>query len=103
MLVKEFIQKYPNDSFHMMTPGGFLFLMPEQAKELLAGKRVVAHPGDLEFAMTVNAEEILSEPVENARWENHVCYMTTGYPQEERQKDTQKSAGPSLEQGVTMC
>ena len=37
MNVREFIKKYPENDFDMMTPGGFVYLTAEQAKELLAG------------------------------------------------------------------
>ena len=40
MNVRDFIRKYPDCSFDMMTPGGFVYLTAEQAKELLAGKDV---------------------------------------------------------------
>lgn len=93
MLLREFIKKHPGDSFDMMTPGGYVFLTPEQAKDLLAGKSVRAHPGDPEYAMTVDAEELLSEPVESARWENHVCHMMTGYPAEQRQAEESEVEG----------
>lgn len=38
MTVREFIIKYPEDTFDMMTPGGFVFLTPEQTKSLLTGR-----------------------------------------------------------------
>ena len=40
MNVREFIKKYPENDFDMMTPGGFVYLTAEQAKELLAGGNV---------------------------------------------------------------
>ncbi|MFR4783813.1 MAG: hypothetical protein ACLUAR_13750 [Pilosibacter sp.] len=46
MLVKDFLKKYPNDNFQMMTPGGYVDLSPQRAKELLAGNPVAAHPGE---------------------------------------------------------
>lgn len=87
MLLRDFIKKYPNDSLDMMTPGGFVFLTPEQAKNLVEGKDIRAHPGNPEYAMAVSIEELLSEPVESARWEKHVCHMVTGYPVEEGQAE----------------
>ena len=29
MLVRKFLEKYPNSGFHMMTPGGYVDLTPE--------------------------------------------------------------------------
>ena len=34
----EFIERHPNVTFHMMTPGGFVYLTPEKAKLLLSDK-----------------------------------------------------------------
>lgn len=45
MLVRNLLQKYPDRAFHMMTPGGHVDLAPEQAKALLSGEGVKAHPG----------------------------------------------------------
>ena len=96
MLVKDFIKRYPNDSFDMMTPGGFVFLTPEQAKDLLAGKSVMGHPGDPEYAMRIDAEELLSDPVCSARWKNHVCHMMTGMPSEVISSKTAKEVEKML-------
>lgn len=93
MLLREFMKKYPDDSFDMMTPGGYVFLTPEQAKDLLAGKSVMAHPGDPACAVTVDAEELLSEPVESAHWENRVCHMLMGMPVEQGQTDDTEVRG----------
>ena len=89
MLLREFIGKYPGDSFDMMTPGGCVFLTPEQAKDLLDGKSVRAHPGNPAFAMTVDAEELLSLKILSVRRQNHVCHMFLADPEEE-QKENQK-------------
>lgn len=89
MLLREFIGKYPGDSFDMMTPGGCVFLTLEQAKDLLDGKSVRAHPGDPAFAMTVDAEELLSLKILSVRRQNHVCHMFLADPEEE-QKENQK-------------
>lgn len=97
MLVKDFIRQYPGASFDMMTPGGFVFLTAQQAKDLLAGKAVMAHPGDPAYAVNLDADELLREPVESARWEKQVCHMLTGYPQEEMQADCQKEVGEGME------
>lgn len=97
MLVKDFIKQYPGASFDMMTPGGFVFLTAQQAKDLLAGKAVMAHPGDPACAVKLDADELLRELVESARWEKQVCHMLTGYPQEEMQADCQKEVDGGME------
>lgn len=108
MLVKEFIQRYPHASFHMMTPGGFVDLSPEQAQGLLAGKKIMAHPGDPEYATTLKAEEVLLETVERIRWENQDCYMLTSYQEEldpvlRDKTEKEDLAGPCMGQGVRLC
>lgn len=97
MLLKEFIEKYPNDSFDMMTPGGYVFLTPEQAKGLLDGNSVMGHPGDPKYAMRIQADELLAEPVESANWSGHVCHMFMGMPLEEGQADTAKEVNGMTE------
>lgn len=79
MFVKEFLPKYPNSSFRMMTPGGYVNLTLDQAKGLLSGECVKAHPGDPEHAIELDVEELLLESVESVNWENNICYMMTGY------------------------
>ena len=90
MLVKEFLPKYPNSSFRMMTPGGYVGLTPDQAKGLLSGECVKAHPGNPKFAIELDAEELLLEPVESVNWEDEICYMMTRYPEETEQEKSGK-------------
>lgn len=88
MQVKDFLKKYPNDNFQMMTPGGYVDLSSQQAKELLAGKPVAAHPGESGCKMMVDAEELLMESVLSANWRHGTCYMLTDLSQEaEPQKE----------------
>ena len=98
MLVKDFIRQYPGASFDMMTPGGFVFLTEWQAKDLLAGKAVMAHPRDPACAIKQDADEQLRVPVGSARLAKQVCHMLTGYPQEEMQADCQKEVEEGMEQ-----
>lgn len=88
MLVKDFLKKYPNNNFQMMTPGGYVALSAQQAKELLEGRSVAAHPGVSGFEMEVDAKELLMESVLSANWRRGTCYMMTDYLQEaESQKE----------------
>ena len=90
MNVRDFIKKYPDCSFDMMTPGGFVYLTAEQAEELLAGRDVRADPGDPEYAVPLDAEILLSEQVLTANWEKDVCHMMTDYIKEpEEHKETE--------------
>lgn len=88
MLVKEFLPKYPNSSFRMMTPGGYVDLTPDQARGLLSGNRVKSHPGNPKYAIELDAEELLRESVESVNWKDNICYMMTGYPEETEPEDT---------------
>ena len=79
MLVRNLLEKYPYSAFHMMTPGGYVDLAPEQVKALLSGESVKAHPGASGYDREMDAEELLNERVHSARWEDGACYMTTDY------------------------
>ncbi len=93
--VREFIEKHPNVSFGMMTPGGFVYLTPEKAKLLLAGQSVKGHPGSPEYAVEITAEELLNQEVIEANFSGDVWHMLSDVIRE--QKST------SLEQEVAMC
>lgn len=82
MNVREFIKKYPENDFDMMTPGGFVYLTAEQAKELLAGGNVKADPCDPAYAIELDASLLLSERVLTAKWKGRLCHMMTDYMQE---------------------
>lgn len=96
MIVQEMLIKYPQASFDMMTPGGFVFLTPEAARELLSGKSVIGHPGVSESARVVTADELLNQEVFSSEYSNNVWHMLSDFPQME-----QDSASP--EQGVKLC
>lgn len=98
MLLRELIQKYPNDSFDMMTPGGFVFLTPVQAKALLAGESVMAHPGDPECSTRISAENLLSQKILSVRRQNHVCHMLTDEAEKEEQTENRKEVEGMQEQ-----
>lgn len=90
MLVKDFLKKYSNDNFQMMTPDGYVDLSAQQAKELLRGKSVAAHPGVSGCEMMIDAEELLKESVLSANWRHGTCYMMTDFSQEaELQKEVE--------------
>lgn len=96
MIVQEMLIKYPQASFDMMTPGGYVFLTPEAAKELLAGKSVTGHPGISECARVVIADELLNQEVISSNYSDNVWHILSDFPQME-----QKPASP--EQGVKLC
>ncbi len=91
MLVRNLLEKYPDSAFHMMTPGGYVDLTPEQAKALLKGEGVKAHPGVSGYDMGMDAEEVLNERVHSVRLENGALYLITDYVsgQEEQGEEPQ--------------
>ena len=86
MLVRNLLEKYPDGVYHMMTPGGYVDLAPEQAKALLSGEGVKAHPGVSGYDMEMDAEELLNERVHSVRLEKGAFYLITDYvPEQEGQ------------------
>lgn len=85
MLVRKFLEKYPDSAVHMMTPGGFVDLTPEQAKALLSGESVKAHPGVEGCDMEVEADELLNEKVHSVKWKDGAYYLMTDYASREEQ------------------
>lgn len=95
--VREFIERHSNAAFDMMTPGGYVYLTPEQAKLLLSGQRVQGHPGDPEYAVKITAEELLNQQVVNANFSGGAWHLLSDAVHEMEQEP------PDQEQGVTMC
>lgn len=93
--VREFIRQHPQNSFNMMTPGGYVYLSPEKAKLLLEGQSTAGHPGSAEYAMEITANELLDQEVINSNFSEGTWHILSGYAQEMEQT--------SLEKGVTMC
>lgn len=81
MLVKDFLKEHPDSIFRMMTPRGYIDLLPQQVKKILEGEAANAHLGafsDIEaYKMKVAAKELLAESVISANWRNDICYMIT--------------------------
>ena len=95
--VREFIERHPNVSFEMMTPCGFVSLKPEKVKLLLSGQSVKGHPGYIEYAMEITADELLSQEVIRANFSDGVWHMLSAEIREMKQEPM------TLEQEVTMC
>ena len=88
MIVQEMLIKYPQASFDMMTPGGFVFLTPEAARELLSGKSVIGHPGVSESARVVTADELLNQEVFSSEYSNNVWHILSDFQQMEQESST---------------
>ena len=96
MIVQEMLIKYPQASFDLMTPVGFVFLTPEAAKELLSGKSVTGHPGVSECARLVTADELLNQEVISSNYSDNVWHILSDFL-----LMGQESSPP--EQGVKLC
>lgn len=83
MIVRDFIIQNPGADFDMMTPGGFVYLKPEQSKALLDGKPTEGHPGDPEMAVSIEAEELLKQNVLSSQYSKGAWRLLTGYPESE--------------------
>lgn len=97
LTVRELLELYPDDSFDMMTPGGFVYLTPEKAHDLLAGKSTIGNPGCSGCDMEVTAEELLPQRIQSPSYENGTWHFLSYFEPEMEQQLT------AMEQGVTMC
>lgn len=95
--VREFIERHPCANLDMMTPGGFVYLTPEEAQLLLSGQNIKGHPGDPEYAMEITAEELLNQEIHSASFSKGTWSILSDYIREPEQEQA------PFEQGVTMC
>jgi hypothetical protein len=95
--VRDFIERHPCANLDMMTPGGFVYLTPEEAQLLLSGQSIKGHPGDPEYAMETTAEELLNQEIHSASFSKGTWRILSDYIREPEQEQA------PFEQGVTMC
>ncbi|NNJ32886.1 hypothetical protein [Lacrimispora defluvii] len=95
--VQEFIERHPCANLDMMTPGGFVYLTPEEAQLLLSGQSLKGHPDDPEYAMEITAEELLEQEIHSASFSKGTWRVLSDYIREPEQEQS------PFEQGVTMC
>lgn len=91
--VRKFIEQHPNNAFKMLTPMGYISVNSEQASKLLSGEQVIAFHGAKRVENMINAEDLLSLPVNYWRIETSAegdtCYMMVNLPPiEEEQNPT---------------
>ena len=84
MNVKEMMVKYPEYKYRLFTPGGYVYLTPEEVKSLLSGNAVSANPGCSGYDREMEAVELLPGQVMSVRWEGGVCYMMVTYSDDMR-------------------
>lgn len=88
MTVREFIERHPNATMDMMTPGGYVTITPEIATGLPRGEDAASHPGTNEHWAKVTAEELLSQEITQCREHPEIpnyFYMLVEYVQEHQQ------------------
>ncbi|OCN02923.1 hypothetical protein A7X67_12310 [Clostridium sp. W14A] len=95
--VREFIERHPNAAFDMMTPGGFVYLTPDRAESLLDGRSVKGHPGEIEYAHEIPAEELLNQEVVRANFNGTEWKLLSDELHEQEQQV------PPPEQGMRLC
>lgn len=93
--VRAFLERYPKSSFDMMTPGGYVTLMPEDVSKLLAGKSTSGNPGCSGSDRKINAEELLNQIVCNANFHEGEWQLLNGDVPEQEQA--------SMGMEVAMC
>lgn len=96
MIVQQMLIKYQKASFDMMTPGGYVFLTPEAAKELLSGKSVTGHPGVSESSKIITADELLNQKVIQSSYSNNVWCILSDFSQREQKFSSFEQGGEAM-------
>lgn len=75
--VRGFLERHPNEPVFMMTPGGYVYLIPEQIRNLLAGQAVQGSAYSWRECVQIKAEELLQQKVESMKHANGTWYVLT--------------------------
>ena len=75
--VREFLERHPNEPVFMMTPGGYVYLIPEQIGNLLAGQAVQGSAYSWRECVQIKAEGLLQQKVESMNHANGTWYVLT--------------------------
>ena len=82
--LKDLLEACPKDSFHFMTPFGYVDLNAQDAEQLRQGVAMQAHTGESGWEIPVPAETLLEQELVTARkTENGQWYAITTDPQPE--------------------
>ena len=80
--LKDLLEACPEDSFHFMTPFGYVDLNAQDADRLRQGAAAQAHTGESGWEIPVPAEKLLQQELVSARKaENGQWYAITTDPQ----------------------
>lgn len=75
--VREFLERHPEEPVFMMTPGGYVYLVPEQIGNLLAGQAVPGSPYSWRECVQIKAEELLQQMVDSMNHADGTWYVLT--------------------------
>ena len=82
--LKDLLEACPEDSFHFMTPVGYVDLTAQDAGQLRQGAAMPAHAGESGWEIPISAEKLLQQELVTARkTENGQWYAITTDPQPE--------------------
>ena len=88
--LKDLLEACPEDSFHFMTPVGYVDLTAQDAEQLRQGAAMPAHAGESGWEIPISAEKLLQQEFVTARkTENGQWYAITTDPQPEMAKSEQ--------------
>ena len=88
--LKDLLEACPEDSFHFMTPFGYVDLNVRDAEQLRQGAAMPAHAGESGWEIPVPAEKLLQQELVTARKaENGQWYVITTDPQPEMTESEQ--------------
>ena len=80
--LKDLLEACPEDSFHFMTPFGYVDLNAQDAERLRQGAAAQAHTGESGWEIPVPAEKLLQQELVSVRKaENGQWYAITTDPQ----------------------
>lgn len=75
--VREFLERNPEEPVFMMTPGGYVYLVPEQIGNLLAGQAVSGSSCSWRECVQIKAEELLQQKVDSMNHADGTWYVLT--------------------------
>lgn len=90
------MREHPNSTLDLMTPMGYIYLLPEQGAALLRGEQVNAHPGVADCYQAINANEILCQTfctLAQDKDDPNLFYALTDYPEEVQEDSVMLSFG----------
>ena len=88
--LKDLLEACPEDSFHFMTPVGYVDLTAQDAEQLRQGAAMQAHTGESGWEIPIPADKLLQQELATARKaENGQWYAITTDPQPEMAESEQ--------------